>query len=340
MKPHLNSINRQLLAKALGWTFLAFILYAMASAVVLLVSLVLFQRGITPNLPWVSGVQKQLYWGSRNIWQARPDCAIFDPDVIYKPKIGKCQFDNVEYKTELNFSPEGRYTGEKPAGKGIAVLGDSHAMGWGVDDKDTFSAELQRLSGRPVFNLAVSSYATDRELIRMEKSGLLSKVDTVIIQYCDNDLDENIEFKPLSPEVAQQKFSIVSRSGAQSPSLSGKLDYLRKAYGASIRAPISDIRSRMTPKKEKVRDFSPHYQPLVDAIKRHDAFKSKRIIVFYSNGHGKKFKGFPAGKNPELPNVEFVDLNLVRSDYYRIDDHLTSAGHMKIAQRLLPMIQP
>lgn len=339
MKLHLNSISRQQMAKLLGWTLLAIILYAMLSAVVLLASMVLYQKDIAPNLPWISSVQKQLYWGSRNIWQARPDCAVFDPDVIYKPKIGKCQFDNVEYKTELNFSAEGRYTGEKPPGKGIAVLGDSHAMGWGVGDKDTFSAELQRLSGRPVFNLAVSSYATDRELIRMEKSGLLDKVDTIIIQYCDNDRDENIEFKPLSLEVAQQKFSVVSPSGAQSSSLSSKLGYLRKAYGSALRAPFAVIRSRLTPKTPKIRDFSPHYQPFIDAVKRHDAVKTKRIIVFYSTGHGKKFKAFPSGKDRQLPNVEFVDLNLVRGDYYRIDDHLNSAGHVKAGQRLFAQIQ-
>ncbi len=340
MRLHLNSISRQRIAKILGWTLLAIILYAMASAFVLLASLVMFQKDIIPDLPWVSSVQKQLYKGARNIWQARPDCAVFDPDVIYKPKNGKCQFDNVEFKTELNFSPEGRYTGDKPAGKGIAVLGDSHAMGWGVGDKETFSAELQRLSGRPVFNLAVSSYGTVRELIRMEKSGLLDKVDTVIIQYCDNDIDENIEFRPLTLQMAQQKFSVVSQSGTTAPSLSSKLDYLRKAYGAAFRAPFSNLKSQLIPKKDKPKDFFPHYQPIVDAVKQHEALKTKRVIVFYSNAHGQKFKGFPLGKDRQLPNVEFVDLGLVRDDYYRIDDHLTSAGHMQAAQQLLKYVQP
>ena len=29
--------------------------------------------------------------------------------------------------------------------KGIVVLGDSHAMGWGVNDQDTFSSQLEKL---------------------------------------------------------------------------------------------------------------------------------------------------------------------------------------------------
>ena len=57
----------------------------------------------------------------------------------------------------LNFSPEGRYTGAKPEGMGIAVLGDSHAVGWGIGDEETFSVKLQRLSARPVYDLAVPS---------------------------------------------------------------------------------------------------------------------------------------------------------------------------------------
>ena len=46
---------------------------------------------------------------------------------------------------------------------GIAVLGDSHAMGWGVNDDETFSAVLEKKIDKPVYNLAVSGYGTIRE---------------------------------------------------------------------------------------------------------------------------------------------------------------------------------
>ena len=319
-----------------GSTFLAIFLYAMLSAVVLLFSMVFYQKGVVVNLPWISSVQSQLYSESRNIWQANPDCVVFDSEVIYKPKIGKCHFNNLEYQTELNFSTEGRYTGEKPSGTGIAVLGDSHAMGWGVADNETFSSELQRLSGRPVFNLGVSSYATDRELIRLEKSGVLEKVDTVIIQYCENDLDENAIFQPLVPEVAKQKFP---GSASQPRSLSNRLNYIRKAYWVALKDPFSLVRNKLAPKPEKTKDFTEHYQPFIDSIKRHDGLRTKRVIVFYSNAHGKKFTAFPDGKDPQLHNLEFIDLELSRSDYFEIDDHLHSAGHAKAGQRLFQIIQ-
>ena len=51
---------------------------------------------------------------------------------------------------------------------------------------------LEKKINRRVYNLAVSGYATERELIRLEKSNLLSKIDTIIIQYCNNDYHENL----------------------------------------------------------------------------------------------------------------------------------------------------
>ena len=44
------------------------------------------------------------------------------------------------------------------------MLGDSHAMGWGVGQGGSAAAGLARKSGRRVLNAAVSSYGTAREL--------------------------------------------------------------------------------------------------------------------------------------------------------------------------------
>ena len=336
MKQRSNSISPQRMAKWLGWFLMALIIYAMVSAVILFTSLVLLQKRIIPDLPWVSVVQAHLYskW-SRNIWQTQPDCVVFDPEVIYKPKHGACLFDNVEFKTVLKFSTDGRYTGDKPAGNGIAVLGDSHAMGWGVGDEETFSAELQRLSGRPVFNLAVSSYGTVRELMRLEKSGLLDKVDTIIIQYCDNDLEENVGFRSPSPQDTQTKFATITQ--ARASTLPSEIKLLNKGYWFTFRIPFTSLNKRLFPKPSK--NFLPHYQPFIDAISQHEALKAKRIIVFYSNVHGGKFRAFPSGNDRQLPNVEFVDLSLERGDYYRIDGHLTTAGHKTAGQLLFDLIR-
>ena len=59
-------------------------------------------------------------------------------------------------------------------------------MGWGVNDKETFSYFLQELTKQSVYNLAVSSYGTEREIARFEKSCLLENTDIIIIQYHEN----------------------------------------------------------------------------------------------------------------------------------------------------------
>jgi len=54
---------------------------------------------IVPDIEVLKRVQKVYYRGGfRNIWQYNEDCYELDEDLIYKPKIGKCIFENVEFK--------------------------------------------------------------------------------------------------------------------------------------------------------------------------------------------------------------------------------------------------
>jgi hypothetical protein len=77
MKPRSSSISSPQMARLLGWSLLAFIIYAMTSAAIFLASLLLLQKEIIPDLPWIDAVQERLYFsGARNIWQAQPDCVV------------------------------------------------------------------------------------------------------------------------------------------------------------------------------------------------------------------------------------------------------------------------
>lgn len=338
MKPLLNSTNRKRLAQALGIALIVLTLYAMLAAMVLATSLVLLQKGVTPDVPWISSIQQNLYMrATRSVWQSQVSCVDFDDDLIYKPKIGACQFNNAEFKTTLNFSAEGRFTGEKPAGTGIAVIGDSHAMGWGVQDEETFSALLQKMTRRPVYNLAVSSYGTVREVLRLEKSGLLDKVDTIIIQYCGNDLDENQRGQITGIDENRKKFKKIT-TGKQS--VMGLLGMIRKTYGFVFSFPFRQAKAAMAKPARPAQatlasdDFLSHYQPLMAVLGKHPSLKDKRVLIFYNNGHGQRFRSFPDGKDKQLPNVEFVNINIDSGEYYRLDDHMTPAGHKTTAQQL------
>lgn len=323
-----------------GLVAIALVIYAALGMAILVVATFALEKGRVLDLPWIADVQRHLYAnGAFRVWQTQAECVEFDPQLIYKPKLGRCQFDNVEFKTTLNFAADGRATGPKPPGKGIAVLGDSHAMGWGVEDEDSFAAVLQRNSGRPVYNLGVASYGTRRELMRLEKSALLDAVDTVVIQYCDNDVDENEHPPTHAPVETEKTFATIVGAGAATSASAGtggdKAGFFGKALLATMKAPLAALVHRIRPPS---RNFTRHYAPLVSVLRDSPALVGKRVIVFYSNAHGKRFRNYPAGKSAELPNVEFVDLALERSDYYLLDEHLTPAGHVKVAERLAGLL--
>lgn len=281
------------MARLLGWAIIALVFHATLTAIVLLASWMLLQRGITPDLPWLSAVQNHLYMkGARSIWQTREDCIDFDAELIYKPREGTCTFNNAEFKTTQNFTAEGRFTGAKPTGTGIAVIGDSHAMGWGVQDEETFSAELQKISRRPVYNLAVSSYGTVRELRRLERSGLMDRVDTVILQYCDNDLEENRLNRLSDIEENRKKYTEIA---GRKESRKGLQKMLARAYRFAFTAPFKGSRHGRATRKPK--DFAPHYESLIAVLEKYEGLRQKRVLVFYTNAHGRPFKSYPAGKD-------------------------------------------
>jgi lysophospholipase L1-like esterase len=291
--------------------------------------------------------------GSRNIWQSRPDCVEADDYLIYKPKEGVCRFANPEFDVNMTFDSRGRVSPRQIVAvkkKAVAVLGDSHAMGWGVGDDETFSAVMAQRLKADVFNLAVSSYGTRRELRRLLASNLLEDVDTIIIQYCDNDLGENLnefteddyiklanEFRSnlavfrqfmekgnpyvnvFDTTIARTKFAILE-----------PFEAIKRILGLTNGYELLPFRS----------DFEPHRQALVKVLDEYKSYlRDKRIIVFYSNAHGNKFKNFPSGKDSMISNLLYFQPQLDRSDYYVVDDHLNPNGHRRVAEALAQLLK-
>ena len=102
-----------------------------------------------------------------------------------------------EYQHNFNTNAQGfrgtkEYAVDKPANVyRIIVLGDSVALGHGVEDNETFSAllEEQLSSERPteVINMGVSGFGTAEELIQLQNLGIKYDPDIVILTYFQND---------------------------------------------------------------------------------------------------------------------------------------------------------
>lgn len=72
----------------------------------------------------------------------------------------------------------------------VAVLGDSTAWGWGVDQEQMFSALLERALGPTVevLNFAVPGYSTDQELAVLTSEVARYQVDVVLLGFVLNDV--------------------------------------------------------------------------------------------------------------------------------------------------------
>jgi len=315
-------------------TILYYVLFCLLAYVIS--SWALKQGLIIKQWPFVEYQRHYYFSGYRNIWQNDPDCINIDQQLIYSPKIGKCRFKNPEFDTTTTFTEHGRVNPDTSFDKtkpGIAVLGDSHAMGWGVNDADTFANALQRETGRPVYNLAVSSYGTFREIKRLVQSGLINDVDTIVIQYCNNDKSENIELIK-NPDIK-----------AKLEAFKGKLDHSHNDFKltsellieyikAAVKKPVKKVFSYLH-KRKNGKNFDSHLAAFNAVIKHYENdLKDKKIIVFYSNGGGSRFYNFPSGQDNTFKNLYFYDLNLTPDLYFTVDDHLTPTGHLKVANEL------
>lgn len=184
----------------------------------------------------INSIQRNIYFGGlRNIWQSNIHCIKFDEDLLYVPKDGICNFKNIEFNTKLFFTDGIRNNQNKleelSIEPGIAILGDSFTMGWGVNDNETYSSILERLLNKRVYNLGVSSYGTVREIKKLKQSDIFDKVDTIIIQYDPNDFKENLE-SDVNKKYTFQEFQKLLES---EPTLKKKISFFLRQYKKTFR---------------------------------------------------------------------------------------------------------
>lgn len=291
------------------------------------------------------------YINSRNIYQAFKDCVELDTQLIYRPRNeSECSFNNLEFSTRLVHKNGVRWYDRKKSGatseKEILVLGDSHAMGWGVDGHETFSAILEaELENVRVDNMAVSSYGLPRELMLMKRVFDKEDYDLVIIQYCDNDLRE------IEHYVEHNGVSYDYTIPAQSPKPQEKLidDFYVQLATRIARFPIEGMEG---PRKNDLPEPAANIaRVLSDFV---DVGTSPPLVIFPVNnireyetfGEYEYLKEAVLRHVPSLAEkISVIDpLSGMTSDqrethYFLIDGHLNALGHHYLAQALQPVIE-
>ena len=306
------------------------------------------------RIPGLSRIAEEIYVRDRTIVTLLPQCARYDPVVTYTLRPGTCTFANTEYRTAVRVNRLGVRGDESDLrAPELLVTGDSFAMGWGVEGQETFAAVLGRLAGKRVLNASVPSYGTVRELMLLTRADL-SLANVLVIQFCNNDYDENRTFAesgdklPVTSE--QDWLGWVAKHEIDRRYWPGR--YLWMTVDSRRRRLFSAPRPEERapdPDDPEVRRKQVAF--FLNALAKSPVdLSGTRVVVFEGNSRNRNAswfipmlrealaRGASAGRTREVVPVD-VAARLTPDDFFVIDDHLNAAGHRHVAQILLPFVE-
>ncbi len=272
----------------------------------------------------------------RRTIQVMPECARYDSGVTYTLRPGRCTFANREFSTGYDINTMGLRDDEASLHEpDTVVLGDSLAMGWGVEADEAFPSRFERSTGSRTLNAGVSSYGTVREL-RMFARVDRSRVTRVVIAYMDNDFVENEQFastgalrilsesdyqRTVRDQAAAQRYF----PGKYALNLLAQLRAIVRPRGAAAAPPSGE---RQADVFLKVLDGAP--VPLDGYRIAVTSFDAGFIAALRAQA--------PKAATPAARALQVVDLSAVPhrdGAFYVLDDHPTAAGHDAIAAALV-----
>jgi hypothetical protein len=287
------------------------------------------------------------YFHRRAIVQLDDKHARYDPALVYTLQPGAFMFSNVEFSTQYVVNSLGVRDNQRSLTQPeIVVAGDSYAMGWGVQQEESFPELLERRTGRVVLNTAIASYGTVRERRLLDRVDL-SRATTLIVQYDPNDFAENDEFakrgnqyQASSREVWLDAIAQQRRGQAYKP--------FRMVYDAAVW-----IKRGITGWPQG--GFVPSSYPPGAAAERfinamiHGSPRelgALQIVVFDVDPNPAFIRALDAARRNEkypayIRSLRVVDLSptLTPAMRYVLDDHLNAKGHAAIADRLFAEIE-
>ena len=269
-----------------------------------------------------------------SILQGDPAASRYDPELLYLLRPGTIRFSNREYSTTLEVNQEGlRDDAESLDGPDLIVLGDSYALGWGVEQEESFPQVLERRSGLVVLNAAMPSYGTGRELALLERLDT-SRARAVVVQYFLNDYAENRAFSAADSPPAAMRESEFDRWQAQLARRQRyrPLDYLRAALRPA----------RFHPELEEAA-AAEIARACLELLARSEALAELPVFFLQIDPWTEPDHNLRAALVEVLESEEtFGDLarrltpidpgeTLGVDDFFILDPHLRPSGHEKIA---------
>ncbi|MGH7162340.1 MAG: hypothetical protein ACREID_02565, partial [Planctomycetota bacterium] len=341
-----------LLASAQPRRWLAIVSVQLALLLVLLEACLAALHGSAKlaSVPLFTDLARRLdHYGAPMI-QYIPECARYDPELAYTLKPGRFVFEVTEYSTEYRVNRLGvRDDDPSLESPEIVVVGDSHAMGLGVQQEEGFPQALERMSGRKVLNTGVSSYGTAREL-RMLARVPMDSVRHVVVQYCANDYEENRAFRDGGLRVMAEE----AYRGLVEHHARDRIYWPLKYTGCIARSLWSSVLSRIARSAPPSEDAGvapeggagDEADAFLEVLRRCPADLSRaRLVLVEINGYNANDtefldavrRGIAAREYPEfVETMVLVDVSgaLTDADYLVLDDHMRPAGHEAVARRI------
>ena len=308
-----------------------------------------------PTLSFAPGLReiaRELYMLDRNMIQFEDNAATWDPKLGYTLRPGEFQFQNTEFKTSYSVNQLGVRDDEQSLSQPqVVVIGDSFAMGWGVEQTEAFPSVLEEISGLQVLNTAIASFGTARQL-RLLESVDTTRATHLVIQFCNNDYFENLAFDREGPDFTTQSEAGYDEAVAR---YSKGQRYFPGRYAVSLFTERFGLTRSESPAGNTPDPMDPAAQKtqaelfLGVLLNSRVDLSGMKIIVFELNAYNRFRGAFTSALTdaltedhfPEpIQNLLVVDLasELRQDDLFQLDDHITAAGHRFLAGRILELI--
>lgn len=268
-------------------------------------------------------------------YKGRPDC-VYD-------------FNSREFTTTIKLNSKGVRNPESSLEQPeILVIGDSQAFGWGVEREQSFPALLEKWTGRKVITVAFPSYGTAREAFKLWEFDL-SHIKWVIVQYHENDRQENFSFVSnsynLNVMTTKGFWHLVDINKKRCRYWPGKHTYHA----------VQTILAQSTPVNKKFQYGSSFFNPGMEAnmftaillwseVRKLNA----PVWVVQLSAWGKNNDDFHDALLTEIEKIKekhkmfqkvfpvsVVGKLSAKEHYFILDDHLNPAGHQEVAKILM-----
>lgn len=279
----------------------------------------------------------------RNIPSFQMGLGKYDPDLFYTLQLGNAVNANLEFSNHYQVNSQGTRDDETSLDfPEIIMLGDSHTMGWGVEQEETFANLLERKAKKKVLNTGIVSYGTAREFLMFKKIKTDS-CKTIVWQYCSNDIRENKSFiengnqlKISSEEEYQFKYK---RNFLQANYYPFK--YCFETLGHQFRRARHRQKFRDLPKVELPKQIDYFFS----IIKLLQADFTGEIIIFNlesfetTDEYYLAFQKYIAEHH--LEKIQLIDFSTIlkKENYFIIDGHINVSGHQKVSKAIFSKIE-